>query len=318
MPTLWRELFNDLGVAWKDHGRNWSRGHININCCFCADDPGFHCSISETKDVFYCYRDPRHSGSALKLVQQLLAPTAKGHARIEAQALLTEYATDAEEIRAPVAPPIPYDKFPLAVHNQRMLDYLSHRGFVQPELVCARFNLRYAEAGTWAMRLLLPMVDAQGEVRSFVGRAVRSGLEPRYRFANADLVSNLVYGVLTGRTIVIVEGPIDALKINVTFYDRLYEISAVALTGRSLAQSRLELLTKLSAKQFMLALDDDVDPWRVASELNEVARPAGKRVGICYLPAGYNDPGELSLPAITEWLGGINAVPMGRGGRGLD
>ena len=310
MATLWRQLLDDIGVEWKDRGRNCSRGHVNINCPFCYDDPSFHCTISESKDVYYCYRNRLHSGSAEFLLQRLLG------SRVKAINILEDYAdTHPIIVDKPPVKLVKFETFPFASDSQRILDYLALRGFADPELTCRRFNLRYAKAGHYAMRVLMPLIDENGDIQSFVGRAIREHMEPPYKAANPDLVANLVYGNLTGRTVVIVEGPFDALKINSAFYNKLHEVSCVALTGRVLTAARKRILQETGAHRYMLALDRDVDPYSVFETMDRLRVDGGIPVTRLSPPSDdYTDPGEMTEEAIVEWMerGTEDAVQLGR------
>jgi hypothetical protein len=296
MAAHWRQLLDDIGVEWRDRGRNCSRGHININCPFCYDDPSFHCTISETEDVYFCYRDNRHSGSAMYLLQRLLG------SRVKAVNVLEDYADNHPiEIRAPVAKLIKFDTFDMAFESQGILDYLALRGFKDPELTCRRFNLRYAQAGAYANRVLMPLIDQDGNIQSFVGRAIRDNMQPAYKAANPDLIHNLVYGSLTGKIVIIVEGPFDALKINSALYDRMHEMSCVALTGRVLTASRKRILA-LQERRCVLALDRDVPAYAVFETLNRLRKDACLSVERVTLPNDYQDPGEMDEAEVVKWI----------------
>lgn len=310
MATQWRQLFDELGIEWRDRGRNCSKGHINIKCVFCWDDPSFHCAISESKDVFYCYRDGSHKGTAEWLLQRILG------SRVKAVHLLEDYADDVPVfVNAPIQKHVEFEKFPFAFESGKMLRYLENRGFFDPELTCRRFNLRYAPEGTYAQRLLMPLIDENGNIQSFTGRAVRRNLEPTYKAANPDLVANLMYGSFTGKTIIVVEGPFDALKINSAMYDSLHEISAVALTGRVLTAARKNILGAYRGRQFLLALDRDVAPFAIFDTSFRLRVDCGLSVERLAIPDGYDDPGAMDELAIVEWLGKGTAhgVHMGRG-----
>lgn len=309
MPVRWRQLFDDLGIEWRDRGRNCSRGHINITCPYCYDDPSFHCTISEQKDVYFCYRDNRHKGSAEYLLQRLL------RSRVKAVAVLEEYAdSNPIIIDAPPTKPIQFDTFDPAFESRKMLDYLASRGFDDPILLCRRFNLRYAKAGAYANRVLLPLINEDGEIRSFVGRAIHDTMVPPYKAANPDLIADLVYGSLVGKTIVIVEGPFDALKINSALYHRLHETSCVALTGRALTAARRRILQETEAHRYLLALDRDVGEFSVHEMLYRLRMDGGLPVQRLELPGDYADPGEMTEEDIVQWLerGTEDAVQLGR------
>jgi len=236
--------------------------------------------------------------------------------RVKAVNVLEDY-TDSKpvEVRAPVQKLIKFDTFPYASGNQRILDYMAARDFDNPELTCRRFNLRYALAGEYANRVLLPLIDENGDIQSFVGRAIRSNMEPAYKAANPDLIANLVYGNLTGKTVVIVEGPFDALKINSALYDRLHEISCIALTGRVLTHARQRLLIRQHVDRYLLAVDADVRSAPLHRMYRELRVLLWDHVKFdrLILPEEYQDPGEMTEEAIVDWIerGTKDAVQVG-------
>jgi len=291
-------------VPWADRGKNVSRGWINIPCPFCGDDPSAHMGIHEDTGRYSCLRDPEHhGGDPVRLVQKLVPPGPA--ARRVAVALIEDWRTvTVAERETPEPSGLRWADFAPAWHAQVYVDYLGGRGFNDPVRTIQRFDLRRAPAGRWAARLLLPLYGADGTVRGWTGRAVRAGAEPPY-LAEGD--STLLAGVLSGTALVVVEGPVDALKINSALAGSLSDISAVALAGKALTYGRLNAIADRRPRHVLVCLDRDVKPvtaWQIAGQLGAACRVLVPEVNIKMLglPEGYGDPGELPEDAVVPWL----------------
>ena len=212
---------------------------------------------------------------------------------------------------APIAPIIKqpstlkYEDFKPAWTHNAYLTYLAGRGFSNPIRVCQQFNLRYAPAGTWAARLLLPLYDKRQLVAGWTGRSIRASLDPPYLAENTT--GDLVSGVCGGRALVVVEGPIDALKINVGVGSQLSLVSAIGLNGKALTYDKINLIADSRPSHVLLCLDADVKPglvWRTQAQIIAACRllVPDVCVDILRVPNGYNDPGAMPEDQIIPWL----------------
>lgn len=86
-------------------------------------------------------------------------------------------------------------------------------------------------------------------------------------------------------TVVICEGPIDAIKVG---------MNAVALLGKKSSPAKIERLSRMSARNYVVYLDPGNEEEKAAQELASRLSPYG-RVYIAVPPLGY-DPGALSPP----------------------
>jgi hypothetical protein len=315
-----RALFDHLNIEWKDRGPNCSRGRVNINCPFCWDDPSCHCTISEATGRWYCFRDSTHYGDAAHLVTKLLADRDERRPRIAALALLDDYDTATDSIPAP--PPerkqTAWERFLPAWQSEAMLDYLWERGFDRPDMVARKFDLRYAKQGEWAQRLLIPLYDSESQQQGWTGRAIRN-LELRYRAEPPHLIPSLLAGNLLGESLLVVEGPMDALKWNSAMGSALLQCSAIGLTSLNLTADRLSAIARKPRRAIILCLDADAKTHlklRLMSELRK--RPTYGAVLLINPPDNYNDLGAMPEQAVQDWGGALlHAVQMGRGVREL-
>jgi DNA primase len=205
---------------------------------------------------------------------------------------------------APDAQLAAWERFEPAERCAAALDYLYHRGYDEPERVAARYDLRFARLGKWSGRLLLPLSDGE-ELRSWTGRAW--GLdEPKYLEQKSGL-PGLVYSPRPARnTLLLVEGPMDALKLAVAGED--LPVAATALTGKAISPERLWRIVQLAkaSQQILLALDSDAalaEAMRLLAEL-KAALP-GKVVRRVKMPEHHKDPGEIPLYLAQQWLFGL-------------
>lgn len=313
MQVDWRSLLSSIRVAWIDKGRNVSKGNINVKCPFCYDDPSFHMSIAETREAYFCYREPnRHSGrSFVRLLVKL------GQTRDEALKLLNYHRDRSADGRAPIVSPVLSDldqigrgwaRFAPASGNDDMLRYLQGRGFASPRSICDQYDLRYANAGEWARRLLLPLKE-NAQVIGWTGRSIVSHIQPNYlsrMTAGQPVIFAADGDKPKANHLLIVEGPLDALKVSAA--TKRLPIKTAALNGKYLGPAKMMQLRRLAkdCDKVWLALDNDVAISSVYQTINELSGVMGsKRVSRLKLPQDRKDPGELSIEETVTWLASL-------------
>ena len=306
MVINWKGLFAELGVACRDRGENWSRGNINIKCPFCANDPSFHLSIAENKQAYFCRRDSRHKGRDLVYLLGKL-----GVRSANAEQLLRKYSSGKLELReqhrAPPRPPsqtlLAWDRFLPAQDNIHILAYLKNeRGFPLPAVTCEAYDLRYARAGAWAQRILMPFRDAEWETVSWVGRAIHKDREPRYLMENSSIPALLYMPRMARRILMTFEGPFDALKVAAA--TEAEDLSTLGLLGKHLSPAKLLLLTELAkdSEEIYWTPDYGVPLGERESIRREMQGALQKPVKLWRLPDGAKDSGAMSFTDVREWL----------------
>jgi len=308
MPIDWRPLLDSIRVSWKDRGNNCSRGYVNINCPFCGDDPSFHLGISEETGRYTCWRNDSHWGyDPARLLQTLVK------SRVKALALIDSYQTTYSPISFD-APPKPsndkWDKFLLATESPRCVEYLrDDRGFPNAEEVILSAGLRWTPIGADAHRILFPLYNYRMELCSWTGRAATDSTGLRYRVNPHPDIESLVYtdaghwGLSTStgqQMLVLVEGPMDALKINA--YKNMRNVLAVALTGLAFTTGRLNLLKKWQPIHTFLCVDEGV-PIATTEKIRD-SLGAGMSVTSIRVE-GYKDAAEIPHNEINPWLQGV-------------
>lgn len=297
----WRALLSSIRVEWIDRGHNTTPGNISINCPFCQDDPSHHLSISEYKPAYYCWRNPnQHSGANLvKLLVRL------GQSRDDAVRLLNYFntAVEKETPKKAIASDIAteWDIFDPAQDSLKCTNFLTKRGFTAPSLLCEEWDLRYAPRGEWANRLLIPL----GKDRGWTGRDLSGNSELKYLTEIVAGHQPLYCPDATkpnAHTFIIVEGPLDALRIAEA--TRRAPFIVIALCGKSLGSSKLLAIRELTAtcERGLVALDSDVKLSETTQTMNEIRGVTRADLVKAKLPTGVKDPGDLPTKDIIAWL----------------
>lgn len=302
----WRSLFEAINIPWRDTGANTSAGNVNIPCPFCGDDPSFHLSVSEDKQAYYCYRRPnQHSGrNVLRLFHAL------GISRSQALALLNAYQGEptARQIAASRKPKPPdagrWQFFKSVVDSPQQLAYLHKRGFPDPEFVAKLYDLRYAPLGMWSGRILIP-IEEDGVVIGWTGRALSDKVVPKYLMSNETHKGCIYAPTIPHTRLITVEGPFDALKINVAMYGT--GVAAAALLGKQINDRKLGRYLQLLqyVRRHDVCLDDGTSLTEALLLRRELALCLRNGyTGRLRYPHHVHDAGSMSLDAIRRWLGG--------------
>ena len=303
----WRSLLNSIRVEWKDRGANCTANNVNIACPWCRNDPSFHLALSETTEAYYCWRNSQHAGR--NFVSVLVALHIH---RSEAIALLNSYSVKEIPRETLLLPPPrspdqlarDWSRFRSASENKRYLDYLAYeRGFSNPRLLAERYQLQYAPNGIWAQRLLIPYRAIDGRLLTWTGRALDNRLQPRYLTEKSD--KGLIYVPPHqnphAEIGVIVEGPIDALKIA----SACRRVLVVALTGSDLNDAKfLRIKEALSHQRVIYQALDNTVPL---SQQMHVRAALAEALSLCYIarlpmPKRYKDPAEIPEEEMEQWL----------------
>jgi DNA primase len=183
----------------------------------------------------------------------------------------------------------------------KALRYLESRQ-VTP-LQIHRHRIGFAATGTYAWRIILPVMDAEGDIYGFCSRDF-SGQQKKKYINSSGL--KLLWGChQDGSTAVLCEGVMDALRVE----------KALMSTPRSVAVARLGSgLTSLQADQLRkyekVIILPDFDEPGVKGSIDCAKKCADYQIQtFIYVPEVMNgkDPGSLDAEAILEAVTG--AVP---------
>ena len=322
----WQAFCAQHNIAFVTTGPNTSRGHISIHCPWCGEsDRSGHLGLKldRADPAWGCFRNAKHRGrSPRRLVQRLLGVSFDEAWRIVgAQA----GAADEGDLSASIkrlqagpqggatrstAPELPFPQGFKPVrpggYGGRFLAYLEReRGFPAADLaaVCLRYGMHYALSGDFAWRLIFPIHGPDGRRVGWTGRDIRPGAKLRYRTTEALPARSLYNAHLAVRssaeTLVIVEGPVDAIKVD--YFGSPLGVCAVGTLGTALPRERRAALAALARrfKRVALLFDEGTLP-EVTSLAPELSEAAGVPVSL-WRP-GIKDPGAMSAPQIVKFL----------------
>lgn len=309
MTVRWRELLAHVSVPWVDRGHSVTRGWIAVKCPWCGtSDPSEHLGINEEHGYYHCLRSTGHSGRSPYFLLNAL-----GVRRAEIDDLLEAYGgTPARRVeQAEPVPTTPYakrwDTFKQAATDPAACAYLAARGFWNPVRTARTYDLRVG-VGRYGGRLWFPYRYGT-DIVGYTGRAMH-GREPRYL---TEAASSYLYlprlPFRTDKAIVLVEGPIDALRLADATQER-YALFVAALCGLSITPTKRRQLSSAARliPRFFVVLDSSVQSPAVNNvlrELGAVVTGSGvlkDRVRRLELPPGIDDPGEMSGEDIERWL----------------
>lgn len=326
MAFDWISFFDANRIEYVTRGANVSRDNVAIHCPFCgADDHSQHLSVNLSGNGWRCFRRPDHKGkSSARLVAGLLNCSLEVAKRMVGEAIFIpdDFAARVSASLAPVVQAeertleLPEEfkpinpKLPSARLIMRYLEG-STRGFARDEILRfhKRYGLRYAMRGMFKGRVIFP-VRSQGSLVSWTGRSVYPYEQLRYRTLSTDPESKDAlagYGPALGPisdyllwfddllktdadTIVLVEGPFDALNVRVRGWGEGIDSTCFFTASPSTQQVNLlhELLPRYRRRLLLL------DRGTLATALQINAMLSGLGVEIAQLPRGVKDPGLLT------------------------
>ncbi len=308
----WQEFLTSRHIDFRKAGLR----HVEIPCPLCgSDDPGTHMAISLEGQGWKCWRRPReHYGrSPIRLVQLLL-----GCSLEQAQVLVTGRTftpTDfLSRVRAQLSGEIPKATvtsltLPAEIVSIKDLpsarpytNYLRSRGFT---LAAVRpWDLHYATRGDFHGRIIFP-VRTGGELMTWTGRTISRREPMRYltlgrRYARGPISDYLLWfdqlQICNADTIVLTEGPFDALKIN-TLGAR-YGICSTCFFTASASNRQIDLLHKLLPRfQYRYLL---LDQGTLPTAMRLQAQLASLGVRVAQLPPECKDPCDLTENNFTK------------------
>jgi DNA primase len=189
--------------------------------------------------------------------------------------------------------------------NAAISHLIKRRRFTELEVerLESHYGVKQGYTGRWMKRILFPYhVERLGLVgwtgRTFLGAPVKY-----LAFPDRSVKKILFNGdkaAAGGRTLYVLEGPIDALKVDLARFsagDR-----AVALAGLNWTANQISALYQLSRKYDRLAVWFDPGAFADAMQLQGRLRACGKPIDLIETPAGYEDAGAMPTKEINRFL----------------
>jgi hypothetical protein len=205
---------------------------------------------------------------------------------------------DEPEDRRPQVMQYPPSHFGRVRDGSEGFNYLLTRRFKPRHVLelCRLYDIRYAYEGRFAGRIILPFLGPKYQCYGWQGRAINAKAEVRYlAYPSSDRAKRLLYNfgpayqAKDRRVLAIVEGPIDALKVD--FYGQLDGIRSVGTLGTAFMPSQVALLYRLCALYDRTLILFDRGAEGAAFDLSNRLSSFSPVIG--YVPEGTEDAGAL-------------------------
>lgn len=316
MAFDWQTFLDSNSIHYVTSGPNVSRGHVAVKCPFCGtQDPSQHMSINLNGKGWSCWRQQDHSGkSPTRLVAALL-----GISLQNAAALVGDSAFIPEDfigaVRSKLAGALateptsvlrlpkefkPIGNLPSARPYRA---YLARRGFTTKQIdkMTARYGLYYATRGRYRGRLVFT-VERRGKLQTWTARSIYPDADIRYLTLSVNDETTPAISVITenvlwydrlrrgGDTLVLCEGPFDALKVSVL--GRSFGFAATCCFTAAPSDSQIELLHRLAPRYRRKVLL--LDRGTLATSIKVSTGLSALQMQTILLPKGIKDPGELT------------------------
>ncbi len=211
-----REVLDYCGIHYSESGKNVSRGWIGTQCPFpgCPDKSN-HCGLSLTSPVVSCYAcgnkgnyltylgvELGNFGQAIEILERFTPRELRLYKKEE-----NEFNVIKVELPSQAVKEIP----------KAHADYIKSRGF-DPEELTLMYDLYFCEYGKWADRIIAPIYK-RNKLVTFTSIDINEDSDLRYKHLRKEEsiihTKNYLYGLeqCTGRTIAVVEGYFDKLRI---------------------------------------------------------------------------------------------------------
>lgn len=272
-----KQLLDKYRIQYREHGANCARGHANISCPFCKNDPSWHMSINLASGQYYCFRNPRHAGNLVGyLLRQLNIPF-KEYVGQKLSEGIREYEEDKRDYSAA-------KYFEPGEESIEVLNYLKSRLFTNPSEVCKQFELKFSRQGEWAGRLIIPLTAG------WTGRAMRQHIEPRYdAWTNENGFFLFKHG---SDSVIVVEGALDAMKVAVTSA----QFDVVAKCKMIISPAILRFLRDANYQSIYEAPDGNVPALEVFQEMKLIKSYCGTSATVkrLVMPQYTKDFGQMT------------------------
>jgi len=333
----WPRFLRARGIAFVTRGPNVGAGHVGVRCPWCgAADPSQHLSISLRGSSYHCWRNSRaHSGSSRAwLIQALLRCSPEEARQIAGEDAVTATPRDAD-LSALLASLLAGPREPVRAISLELgpelrplrqnvgvasifWGYLLDRGFEERDLrwVAEAYDLRFAIKGVDRYRVVIPVYGADGRLATWTGRSVLVDERLRYRtlpmrppfpgysgplarLPTTDLLLGMqvLQRVANPETLVVAEGPLDALKVSAL--GRTRGIYGTCLFGLNMSEAQALQIERIATRfrRVVVLLDPD------AQTLNlRVASRTMCPMSVGKLPDGVEDPGALTRRSFDKFV----------------
>lgn len=326
----WVEFLHQNHIEYVTSGPNVAHGNVNIRCPMCGElDPSHHMGIAINGSGWSCWRNPRHRGRSPVYLVALLSGVSVARAREIVgygrsltgdvlSSVMSIFEEDAATTYDPISMPKSFRKFQDVPRAKMYVDYLVERGYKRSRIfaLAKRYGLRYSNLGPFKGRIIFP-VYFEGELMSWTGRTVYKSEAIRYKTLSwkAERAEALGLPVARGPindfllwyddlmlreggTLVLVEGPFDALRIR--YLGEKDGIVSTCFFTSSPTLRQVELLREIVGRYDRICLV--LDRGMISNLLYAADLMSALKVEPIQMPDGYDDPGVLDKRGLNKLL----------------
>jgi len=305
----WTDFLDRHNIAYELQGK-----HARTRCPFCTEASERRMAIDLTGKGWWCWVGRKeHSGiNPNRLVASFLGISLEAARAITGSG--AGFAPDADEfskaiaaLRAepakPFSPP-PQLRMPAEFKRidngpvaEPFVHYLRGRGFTDPQIMRMTdcYGLRCCLDGYWRYRLIFPIV-LDGRLVAWTGRTIAVRERKRYLAEGQAPHYLLWFDQLKkgGQSIVLAEGPFDALKL------RFLGQPATCFFTAAPSEQQIDLLGELLPRYRERFLLLDRNTTHTSLRVREHLACYG--VAARFLPEPYKDPAELANHAELQQI----------------
>lgn len=320
-----KDFLDRQNIFYRDKGTGVKKGNVIIHCPYCgADDVNEHLGISLSNGVWGCWRNDSHRNKDLSiLISKLIGISYKQARELIGKKskeinldLFDELSSDnyfntnnkikKQSIIKSLLIPDDFKILSKGHYSKPFINYLSHRGFSKFNRLIRLYDLRYCIVGDYKWRIIFPIYFNK-QLVTWTSRTISKKNSLRYLSLNEDLssinIKNVVYNydrpnAKGGDVLFIVEGPIDAVKMD--FYLRKTDSYAVGLFNMSISDDQLYWLIHLFDKFNTIVLLLDSGELESINKGIAKLNSTGVIINEGELPKGVDDPGELNEHQINN------------------
>lgn len=328
MAFDFQRFFEQHRIEFARSGANTSRNNVSIHCPFCGTaDPSKHMSVAVNGKGWRCWRHPQHRGkNATRLVQALLGCDWERAAQItgESKYVPTDFLA---RIRGAINPPeikpregldVPkeFRRFEFKPSSRPFEEYLIGRGYTEADIetMSSRYGMRYCTSGAYRYRVVF-LIRYMDKLVAWTGRHIGDS-ELRYKTLSVDEEKATQEGYkpalgavshyllwwdrlqnVDADTLIICEGPFDALKVDVL--GRRHGIAATCFFTSAPTEAQVALLHELCPQFKTKILLLDRGTLALAMRIN--SRLSGLGIKTREVPFGLKDPGLFTASTFKNF-----------------
>ncbi|MDP8268203.1 MAG: toprim domain-containing protein [Candidatus Tenebribacter davisii] len=279
-----RSVLDEIGIDYRESGKNVGTGWIGVCCPFCGNDHGYHLGICLKSPVISCLKCGK-IGNILTYFIEELGSFQKAITILGDSVPRELRSFEAEERERAITVELPENaKKEISVYHE---SYLEGRGYDHKELT-EKFNLHFVgpTGGEWRNRIIVPVIKRY-KLITFTSVSISDDSNLRYKHLSEEKsvipIKDYLLGLefTDGNSCILVEGLFDMMRIG---------DGAVCGFGVKITSEQKRLLSKFQT--VVIAFDGD-SAGRTSSEnlANDLAPFCDCK--IVDLPDG-KDPDNLS------------------------